>query len=368
MTKFSQWYKEVVLPAGLLSSAIIGAGVFALPFVFYQAGFLIGLFYLTLFTVAFTAVHRMYAEVIENTEGRHGFVGYARIYFKKWGFATAIITTAIGFTLTLVAYVILAGEFIGLMSPRLGELAPFIFWAVGSLSVIIPMKRFANLEFGLSLAMCLIIIVLFAVGVSYGEVHRVRLLNPPSFFAPYGVVLFALAGRAAISAIYEYYERRKISKAKLPTAITIGTIIPAVVYVLFIIGVLSISGGSVTEDALSGLGEIARSLLLLVGTLGLFALWTSYFILAREVKGIFVYDLKLGKVLSILAVVVLPIWLYTSGLTSFIGLLAIVGGVFLAIDSIMAILMYSKIKGWKLSTIALFIVFAIGALYEIMNI
>ena len=58
MIKFSQWYKEIGLPAGLLSSLIIGAGIFALPYVFYRAGFLVGLFYLVIFSIVFSMALR----------------------------------------------------------------------------------------------------------------------------------------------------------------------------------------------------------------------------------------------------------------------------------------------------------------------
>ena len=141
MTKFSRWYKEIILPAGLLASVIIGAGIFALPFVFHQAGFLTGLFYLAAFTLVFTVVHRMYAEVIERTEGRHRFVGYAKIYFKRFGFITTIATTAIGFILTLVAYISLAGDFVLLIVPSVGDFSPYAFWLVASLAFVASLKR-----------------------------------------------------------------------------------------------------------------------------------------------------------------------------------------------------------------------------------
>ena len=368
MTKFSRWYKEIILPAGLLASVIIGAGIFALPFVFHQAGFLTGLFYLAAFTLVFTVVHRMYAEVIERTEGRHRFVGYAKIYFKRFGFITTIATTAIGFILTLVAYISLAGDFVLLIVPSVGDFSPYAFWLVASLAFVASLKRFANFEFAMTVAMAFIVLALLFSGVIYGETPTTHAFNSAEFFLPYGVVLFALSGRAAISAIYEYYEKRKIPKTKLVSAITWGTIVPAVVYVLFVIAVLFLSGGLVSEDALSGLAHISPVLLSLVGILGLFALWTSYFFLAIEVRDIFRYDFKLKRTLSTLLVVVAPLWLYNTGLTNFMGLIAIIGGVFLALDSIITIAMYSKIKGWGLLAKTLIILFAVGAIYEIINI
>ncbi len=368
MTKFSQWYKEIVLPAGLLSSVIIGAGIFALPYVFHQAGFLVGLFYLIIFTGVFTVVHRMYAHVIKSTEGKHRFVGYAKIYFKRQGFIATIITTAIGFTLTLVAYIALAGDFVRLVAPGVGDFAPYAFWIVASLTFVVSLKRFANFEFAMTVAMALIVLILLFSGVVHGQELTLTPFNPSALFVPYGVVLFAISGRAAISAIYEYYEKRNIPKNKLMSSISLGTIFPSFVYVAFIVAIFLLSRGPVSEDALTGLTDAPRYLLSLIGGLGIFALWTSYFFLATEIRDIFRYDLKLSRTLSTLIVVTAPLWLYGLGLTNFMHLMAVVGGVFLALDSIFAISMYSKIKGWGPLARILVVLFAIGAVYEIINI
>jgi len=368
VTKFTQWYREIILPAGLLSSVIIGAGIFALPYVFSEAGFLTGLFYLILFTAVFAVVHVMYAKVIEHTKGKHRFVGYADIYFKRFGFLSTTLTTAIGFTLTLVAYIALAGSFIGLVLPSFAEFAPYIFWAGASLAVVYSLRRLAGLEFVLTLAMIFIIAVLFFAGILYGDGEALPQINTEKFFLPYGVVLFSLAGRAAISSIHDYYEANKLSKKRINQSIVFGTIAPALVYVLFVIAVIHLSGGSVTPDALTGLAGGPAFLLIMVSLLGIFALWTSYFFLAAEVRGIFRYDFKFKKILSTVSVVVLPILLYILGLRSFIGLVAIIGGVFLALDSIMAVSMYSKIKGWRAPAILIVLLFIVGAVFEALQL
>ena len=369
MTKFSQWYKEIGLPAGLLSSLIIGAGIFALPYVFYRAGLWAGLFYLIVFTVVFVAVHKMYARVIENTHGKHRFVGYAEIYLGKPGFVTAIFTTAVGFTLTLVAYISLASEFIRLVIPGIGNLyAPYVFWAIGSLSVVLSLKRIANLEIAITVAMGLIVGVLFFAGLFYGKATTIPQINPSNLLIPYGVVLFAMSGRAAISSLVDYYEKRKISNKKLMHSISLGTVVPAIIYVLFVFAVLFLTGNGISEDAISGLSHAPHQLLLLIGVLGILALLTSYFFLATEVKDIFRYDFKLNRFLALFAVVVLPMWLYVSGLRNFIWLVGVIGGVFLAMDSMMTIVIYSKIKGWRLSSKILISLFVIGGIFEIISL
>jgi len=368
VTKYSRLYRELILPAGLLSSLIIGAGMFALPFVFAGAGFVTGLFYLVVFTFAFSMIHRMYAEIIEGTSGKHRFVGYAEIYLKKFGFAVAIVTTLLGLIFALTAYVSLAGEFVGLVTPQFGiTLSPYAFWVVGALAVILSFRRIAGLEFGVTLAIGFIVLVLFLMGVLRGPIVSIPLFDASGLFLPYGIVLFALSGRAAISSLADYYERRGLSNDKFHTAIRIGTVVPAFVYFIFALAIYWLSDGNVSEDALTGLTHLSPVILSMVAGLGIFALWTSYFFIGIEVRDIFRYDLKFPHLLAIGAVTFLPIILYTFGISSFIKLIGIAGGLFLAVESIVVVLIYGKLRGWSRLGKVLVALFAIGAFYQLLQ-
>lgn len=342
--------------------------MFALPFVFASAGFVTGLFYLILFTFVFSTIHRMYAEIIESTPGKHRLVGYAGIYLKKLGFVTAIVTTLLGLIFALTAYVSLAGEFVGLVAPQFGVLiSPYVFWIVGALAVLLSFKRVAVLEFGVTLAIGLIVLALFFIGFLQDLTVSVPLFNMSNLFFPYGIVLFALSGRAAISALSDYYERRGLSKDKFHAAIKIGTIAPAFVYLIFALAIFWLSDGNVSEDALTGIKHLSPVILSMVAGLGIFALWTSYFFIGIEVRDIFRYDLKFPYPLAVGAVTFLPIILFTFGISNFIKLIGIAGGVFLAIESIVVVLIYMKLVGWGSLGKALIALFTVGALYQLLQ-
>ena len=72
------WYRRFLLPTGLLAGAIIGAGVFALPYLFLQSGFAVGGAALVFGTSAAVLIHLLYADLMIRTSGEHRFVGYAR--------------------------------------------------------------------------------------------------------------------------------------------------------------------------------------------------------------------------------------------------------------------------------------------------
>jgi len=106
--------KKLFTPAWLLAGSIIGAGIFALPFVFVQAGTLTGLGYLLVFGFVFVLLHLMYADIIAKTSGEHLFPGYAKIYLGNFGFWLTIISSVFGLFLTLIAYLALSASFLNL--------------------------------------------------------------------------------------------------------------------------------------------------------------------------------------------------------------------------------------------------------------
>ncbi len=211
--RFLRLYKELILPAGLLASLIIGAGMFSLPYLFVKAGILTGIFYLIIFAAVFSAIHLMYAEIIRKTPGEHRFVGFADIYMGRTGFWLSLLATALGLFLVLTVYLILSSSFFRLILPELPiSTAILIFWTMGTVPIFMEIKKMANLEFFLVLGMIFIILTIFFLGVSSPtfSVSGIPKVSLGGFFLLYGPALFALSGRSAISSIREYFKKNNI--------------------------------------------------------------------------------------------------------------------------------------------------------------
>ena len=353
-----------------MASLIIGAGMFALPYLFSTAGILTGVFYLIAAAFVFTIVHLRYGEVIEKTPGKHRFAGYARLYLGQRGFWLGAIVAGLGLTLVLTAYLALGPVFLRLLVPALGDsLNLYLFWGIGAMAILFSLNRLKNFEFLAVVGMLAIILVLFGFGLAKGgDLSGLPAFNPALIFLPYGAVLFALYGRPAISSLKDYFEENKFNSGSLRKAIILGTAVPAAFYLLLVLGVVWLSPSGVSPNSLTGLLLAPDWIVILVGILGMFAIWTSYFLLGLEVKNIFRYDFKLPPFIATLVAVVAPLALYLLGLRNFIGLVTVIGGVFLALESIMVILMHHKLRGrphrGELILIAIFI---LGALYEILK-
>ncbi|MBN2197913.1 hypothetical protein JW698_01845 [Candidatus Wolfebacteria bacterium] len=340
-------FKKLFLPASLLAGTIIGAGIFALPFVFHNAGIAVGLFYLGLFTVAFIFIHLMYADTIlktENSENHHRFPGYVRIYLGRIGFWLSILTGIFGIFFTLTIYLVLSISFFNLIFPEISAAsALLVFWFLGSMAIFLKIKRVAFSEFLITGGVIAIILVIFSYGMGYFEkIVSTPLFNINNLLLPYGAILFSLSGRVAIPAIINYFKKIKQPLINIKKPIILGTLLPSLVYIFFIIGVLGLSG-VVSEDAISGIAEnIPKGILVLIGIFGLLSLWSSYIVIGIEVKDSLKFDLKFPTFLTGLLVVLLPPLLYFWGFQSFLELVGIAGGVFIALEGIFIVLMWLK--------------------------
>ena len=80
MIDVARMYRRFLLPVGILSGAIIGAGVFSLPYVLHPFGTLFAGVYLGVLGLVFAVVHLLYADLALRTPGNLNFVGIARHY------------------------------------------------------------------------------------------------------------------------------------------------------------------------------------------------------------------------------------------------------------------------------------------------
>lgn len=338
-------YKDFFLPSGLLAGTIIGAGVFALPYAFLEAGLSIGFGYLVLAAVVYVFVHLMYADVILRTPERHRFPGYIRQYLGEGSFWLSIFMAVVEMMFVLVIYLILSASFTKLLGGTgdfLGDMA--LFWAIGSLFIILGVRGLAAVNFWITGGIAAIIVLIFLFSLSNWAFFNARNISPnwPEAFLPLAPILFALSGRVAISTLADYARSRPKPAAVLWRSILAGTLFPAVIYGLFVLGVAAISS-VVSEDAVTGLAEVLPAWgAALVGALGVFSLVSSYGVAGFDVKNILRDDLKFSPALAMASVFLGPPILYLAGIQELLPAISFVGGVFLALEGIFISVMWRK--------------------------
>ena len=154
--------------------------------------------------------------------------------------------------------------------------------------------------------------------------------------------MYSLAGIAAVPLMRDIL---KGSEFKLKKAIFSGVFITALVYLVFTLVTVGVSGSMVSKDALSGLAEVmGHGVVLLGAVFGLFAIATSYIAYAFYAKNTFIYDFKIKENIAFAIIVLVPILLLFLISADFVGLVIFLGAIFGGIESIFLIALYKKAK------------------------
>jgi len=330
----------------LLIGMIVGAGTFAIPYVFSQAGFFIGLFYLLALTLAVVAVHLFYGEIILRTHQPHRLVGYAAKYFGGRVKKIASVTLLFEYYGALLVYLILGGQFLAIIFGRWFGGSEFlwalIFFLLGAFGVFWRLNTLAKNELWMVALLLAGVIILLIKGAPLVQLANFSSFNISKFFLPYGVVLFALAGAAAIP------EMRQIligEEKKLKPAIIWGTLIPAVLYLLFALVVVGVTGSQTTQEAIEGLVPYLGSWVIMLGAIfGFFAVYTSFLVLGTAIKKIFQQDYRIRGTWAFALACFVPLIAYLAGLKNFILIIGFIGAVFSGLDGILTIFIYFKAR------------------------
>jgi amino acid permease len=366
-------FKKIIYAVSTLSATIIGVGLFALPYITLKVGIWVMSGYFIVLTFVVLLIHLLFAEVALNTKDYLRMPGYAKIYLGRWGRGISLMSAVVGLTGALLAYLIVGGKFLEqLLAPYFGpsfgggyEFYVLVYFAVGALLVFWGIKAVSRIEFWALIAFFAVLGLIFwqgwpAVDVSNLFVKRGGIKD---FFLPYGAILFALWGASLIPEIEEMLQGAKHLVKRVVSA---SILISAAVYLVFIFLVLGISGYLTSPEAVAGLKDrLGDGVVFFTIIFGLLTTFTSFITLGLTLKKIFNYDLGFSRGFSWAFACFAPLILFFAGLKDFIKVIGFVGAVMLAVEGILIILMYNKIKKKWLLTLPLILFLVAGIVYEI---
>ncbi len=326
-----------------LVGTTIGVGIFALPYVFSRPGFILGFVELLLITALMLLVQLMVGEIALRTRGKKRMLGYSALYLNKIWHRMLIISTIFAGIGSLLAYLILAGNFISILFGWGVLSSTLLFFVIWFFSILIKAKTFGKTEFYLGRLSIAFIIFIALFNLRYVNIENFLTFDFGSILLPYGVILFAITGAYVIP---EMEEILSSDKSKLKKAIIFGTLIPVITYLLFVVAVVGVSGFFTTPDAISGLAQALNSKFILVigALLGLVAVFQASLSYGIYFKETLWYDLKINKWLAWILSGSLPLLLFLLGARSFIHVIGIIGSVFLGFQFIMILWMHERSK------------------------
>ncbi len=329
----------------ILVGTTIGAGIFGLPYTIARIGFLPGLFYLLILGGLILLLNLLYGEVILRTPGDHQLTGYGQVYLGKKGRHLATLALFISLYGALLAYLVKIGEFLALILNLPHHLVfSLLFFFLASMALFFGLKAVSQIELVLVILIIAFMSLIGLVGAKSVLGTNLSLvdLTLPSLTLPYGVLLFALTGTSSIPEMEEVLRQEP---QKLKKAILLGTLIPILIYLFFLLLVVGISGLQTSEDAITGLLPFLSSWIVKLGAgLGVLTMGTSFLALGYVLREVWHRDFKLPKFTSLSLACLPPLILLLAGAKSFITILEITGALTGGLVGILIIFLHQKAK------------------------
>ncbi len=321
-------------------------------------------------------IHWMFAEVALLTPDFLRLPGYANVYLGNWGKRISLAATILGFLGTILAYILIGGQFLHLfLSPIFGGsqiIYTLCYFLLGAFLIYLGIGAISKIEFwGLAIRLVILSFV-FIKGFQYFKLDNLlaSVPRPVDLFLPYGPLLFSLWGTGLIPEVEEMLGENKILLRKI---VPVATLIPLIVYIGFVVVVFGITGQNTSEEAISGLQGYLGGTVINLGILfGIVSTFTAFIAMGLTLQKVFWYDLKIPRKISWAITCFIPLILLGTGLHSFIKMIGFVGGVMLGVDGVLIVLMYliaKKIRRYSIKFFLisfLLLVFLLGIIYEII--
>jgi len=285
--------KRLFEAVATLAGCTIGAGILGIPYVVAKAGLLTGLVNIALVGILFLIINLLLGEVTLRTKGRHQLPGYAGKYLGRVGKILMFISVIIGDYGAITAYILGGGTALSALLGTGVILSGTLFFLFIAWLIYLGLEAVEDSE-GIATPILLGILLVFIV-LAFFKIDHSNLSGfaLPSFFMPFGVIVFAMVGTAAIP---EMREEMASERKKLKKAIIIGTLIPVVFYALFAIAIVGVHGLKTGEIATMNLSDIVGPDLAFLGELfAIFNMTTSFLAIGLALKEMFWYDLGLKK-------------------------------------------------------------------------
>lgn len=338
--------RQFLMAAATLVGTAIGAGIFGLPYVVAQAGFLPSLMLILLLGLMMLISSLMYGEIILRTRGRCRLVSCAHKYMGENGRRFAAFVSFLSLYSGNLAYIILSGTFLNsFLSPIVGG-NEFLYSSLTFIFILLVTycgsQVFSAIESWMTLLLVVLIAAVSYKGALYADPHNLLTVDPSNLFLPFGVILFSLGANTAIPEIVRIVSRRQ---RRIKTIITSGTILYILAYVVFVAAVVGVTGAATTQEAFVGLGRFIGDGVITAGFLiGFLAVITSYLVCNIALKEIFHYDFRLEERTSRILAAVVPYILFLLGFRDFIQVVNFAGSITGGLFGILIILIFYNAK------------------------
>ncbi|GBE20436.1 MAG TPA: hypothetical protein ENG87_04730 [Candidatus Pacearchaeota archaeon] len=340
--KLTKENKQLFTAISIITGTCIGAGFLAIPYVTAKAGFLTTLIYIIMFSIILLFVNLYLGEIILRTKKNHQLTGYAGKYLGKNGKRIMLYATKFTIFAAIIAYTIGVGESISLLI--FGNIKYFILIGVffGLLMSALIWKGMSLLKIFEKTGVIISLTLLFSICIIFFnkvQLSNLGYINLKNVLLPFGVILFSMMSFFAIPEAKMVLNKNKKLMKK---AIIIGTLLPALFYLIFTFVVVGFKGSQTPEIATFALGGIFVFM-------GIIAMFTSYLSLGNALQQNYIFDFKNSKKRAWFKAAILPIFIFLltqifKEFFSFVRVISIGGVVSGGIIAILVLIIHKRAK------------------------
>lgn len=377
---------KILLAIATLVGTIVGAGILAIPYVVAQSGFLLGFIITVVLGLSLLLLNLMAGEIVLRTKQQHQLTGYAEKYLGRWGKRLMMFSMVFGIYGALTAYLIGEGEtlkaLVGWGHPLWYSL---IFFVLAFLVIYQGVKAAGKVDLILVLLLLMVVAIIGIFSYKNIVINNLTSISWAKFFAPYGVILFALAGITSVPQMQEVLGEKKDTMKK---AIIIGSTIPIILYLLFafiVVGLIGLPNFEVLQPN-ERIATVALSIYsspifgVLANCIAILSMFTSFLTLSIALIEMYEYDYVFSHSLALALTLSIPLLVTMLKLSTFITVVALTGAVAGGLQSILIIFMFWKAKKrgervpeYSLKTYTflgwfLVVLFALGVVLELAHL
>lgn len=333
--------KEELIATTYLIGMTIGAGVLALPYVFSQAGFLIGVIELLLTWVIVTVLTLCLGEIVLRTKDNHEVTGLAELYLGKKGKMFLIIISILYIYGALLAYGIGLGEAAyGLFGFDMLKSAIVIFLCLAAV-VFFGLKTVTKAEVLLVPFIFIIIFCLFIFAYDKIVIDNFAGFEPSKILVPIAPLFFALFGLWCVPDMKRILKNKK----QLKKTIILGVTVSAISYFLLAFLVVGVTG---TETSGVFSVNLAKYVNPIIGKLTylftFFTISTSFLSIGFTLKEMLHEDYQWSNTVAWLVAFLIPFLLLLITQKGFVDVIAITGAFATVFVLSIIMLMFYKAK------------------------
>jgi len=310
---------------------VIGAGVFGLPAAFHLAGLLGGTLLFVAALLIGLLLHLLFVEIILAVKGKHRIPGYAGAVLGRPAYWVTLVIVFLKISGTILAYIILGGEFLSMLAHGLGWfdtlwIWQLLFWTAGSIIVFFGLKLVTAVEDELTWLLVGCMLFSAAVLVPFLDWRIFDYAAWASLPAVFGIMFFSVT---ALPVLPEMVDLARRNRKQAVRGVMWGTLLAGLLSWIFGVSI------ALTYPGVSGVQDIQMAFppifWWLIPAIGVLAIITSFITMSQSLKNMLHVDLRLQTVPAWIAAVTVPLLLYIFVSRDFLATIGFVGGVLTAL-------------------------------------